>query len=104
MKAINFEGVNGKIITGTGEAIPALKNNDMSGIVVVGYKLNWKERLAILLFGKLWFSQVTNNAALRHFTITVNKYEVLAKVPIKPSTPVKKLHPDKEAEKQKATP
>lgn len=80
MKAIKFRGSNVTITNQEGEKVPAYIGNDSIATLVVGYKLSFKERIYILFFGKIWFSQATNNARIKVFRITVNKYEVLRKV------------------------
>lgn len=79
MKAINFKGVNGSFMGAYGQKVPAHKTNDRHAIITCGYKLSFRERIYVLLFGKIWYQQVTNNAAPKLFLITVNKYDVLQK-------------------------
>lgn len=38
-------------------ALPSVVSND--GIVTTRWKLSWRERLSILLFGELWHQQLT---------------------------------------------
>jgi len=86
MKSINFKEANGNITDIDGTEIKAYKSGDRKGIIVLGYKLSIKERLYILFFGKLWFAQVTNNANVKPFRLTINKYQLIQKIPKKENT------------------
>ena len=77
MKAIKFKGANAAFTSPSGELVPAFKSTSINGTFVCGYRLSFWERICVLLFGNIWFSQITNNAAPKAFIITVNKLEVL---------------------------
>lgn len=76
MKALKFKEANGQFDNFTGKQ-PAFKSSDHTGTIVTGYKLSFKERIYILLFGKLWFSQITGNARIKPFIISVSKLDVI---------------------------
>lgn len=81
MKAIKFKGANASFTNPSGEQIPAFMSKDKLGTMVCGYRLSFLERMYILFWGKIWFSQITANASLRPFIITINKNEVLQRAP-----------------------
>lgn len=76
MKALKFKEADGQFESFAGKQ-PAFKSKDHTGTIVTGYKLSFKERIYILLFGKLWFSQITGNARIKPFIISINKLDVI---------------------------
>ena len=57
--------------------LPAFKNESPQGEVVSCYKLSWKERLYILVTGKLWISVLSFNKPLTPQYLSVYKSDVL---------------------------
>ncbi len=51
--------------------------NDMRGQVVFCWQLSWRERLSVLLFGKLWHSVLTFNNPLQPMKLQTEKFDGL---------------------------
>jgi hypothetical protein len=52
------------------------KPNDLEGRIVCCWKLNWAERLAVLVTGKLWHQVLTFNDLLQPQLLQVTKPEM----------------------------
>lgn len=78
MKPIKFKEVNITFAVDQSEylPLPAFKNNSNQGEVVSCWKLSWKEKLQILIMGKLWVSLMTFNRPLTPSYFTVFKKDI----------------------------
>lgn len=52
--------------------LPALVENSVNGHVVTRWKLDWKERLKIVLFGNLWLTLITFHQPLQPVILTAD--------------------------------
>jgi len=79
MKAIEFKEQNTIFAKDQPEylPLPAFRNDSPQGEVVFCMGLSFKERLKLLLTGKIWVSLLTFNKPLTPSFLTVNKNEVL---------------------------
>ena len=77
MKPIPFKEANVKMAEHQPEYItlPAFKSTE--GIIITCWRLSFKERIKLLLTGKLWLSNMTFNQPLQPIFLTVTKSEVL---------------------------
>jgi len=57
--------------------LPGFKNNSPQGEFIFCMKLSLRERIKILITGKLWCSLLTFNKPLTPSFFTVDKYDVL---------------------------
>jgi len=58
-------------------SLPAFKNNDANGEVVMCWQLSFKERLRILFKGEIWLCLLSFNKPLTPSFMTTKKSEVL---------------------------
>jgi hypothetical protein len=65
MKPIEFEGQNGVFAKDQPEYLPLPGHITKEGVVTSCWKLSVKERLQILLHGKIWFHTHTFNHPLQ---------------------------------------
>ena len=77
MKTIEFKEVNVRFAENQPEyqTLPALKFND--GTIVCCWKLSFKERIKLLITGKLWHSVLTFNQPFQPQYLTIDKSEVI---------------------------
>lgn len=80
MRQVNFKGSNYEYTDQDGNVIPAFKSDDKNGVVVLRFKFGFWERIYILFFGNIWFSQATYNAKLKPFKLSIFKNDVLQKL------------------------
>ncbi len=59
------------------QPLPAFRNNSPEGEVISCWQLSYRERLKILITGKLWVNLLTFNKPLTPSFFTVNKEDVL---------------------------
>ena len=57
------------------QQLPALKGED--GTVISCWKLSWKEKIKLLITGKIWLAAMTFNNSLQPVFITTEKKEVI---------------------------
>ncbi len=78
MKAIEFKHSN--VIFAKNQPgylpLPALKLNDAEGRVISCWRMNWKERLKVLLTGRVWLSLMSFNKPLTPSYMSVNRKDV----------------------------
>lgn len=81
MKPIKFPEVNITYAENQPEylPLPGFKADTPQGEFVFCHQLDWKERIKILLTGKLWVCILTFNKPLTPSFHTVNKSDVIAK-------------------------
>lgn len=79
MKPIIFKEANYKFTNVDGQEVPVFKSNCKKGIFVSCHKFSIKERLYVLFFGKIWFSQATFNAKPKPFLLTINKFQLFSR-------------------------
>jgi len=60
------------------QQLPALLLDTPNGEVISCWKLSFKERLQVLLFGKVWLSLMTFNKPLTPSYLAVNRKEVFS--------------------------
>lgn len=77
MTTVEFKEVNVRFAEHQPEyqTLPAFKSDE--GIVVCCWKLSFKERIKLLVTGKLWHSMMTFNSPLQPQFISVDKKDVL---------------------------
>lgn len=85
MEAIDFKERNIIFAENQPEynSLPALKKEGVEGEVVTCWKLSFRERIKILLTGKLWLALLTFNKPLTPTFLTVNKNDLINKTKIK---------------------
>ena len=54
-------------------------SNTDEGFVVSCWKLSWKERLMVLLTGKVWVCQLSFNKALQPISLLKSRWDILEK-------------------------
>lgn len=57
------------------QQLPALKGED--GTVISCWKLSWKEKIKLLITGKIWLAVMTFNNSFQPVFITTEKKEVI---------------------------
>lgn len=79
MKPVNFPEANTVFAKDQKEYIqlPAFKNESEKGEVIFCMRLSIKERLKLLITGKIWCELLTFNHPLTPSYFTVNKSDVL---------------------------
>lgn len=79
MKPIKFKECNTIFAKDQPEygQLPAFKNKSDQGEVISCWNLSIKERIRILLFGKIWLELLTFNKPLTPSFITTKKSDVL---------------------------
>lgn len=81
MKPIEFKEQN--TVFGEGQKeylpLPAYVDPDPEGYVITCWRLSIKERLAVLLSGCLWLSQMSFHEPLQPQLIVTSKYEIFNK-------------------------
>lgn len=65
MKPLEFKEQNCIYAKDQPEYLPLPSHKTKDGVVTSCWKLNWKERIKILLSGKLWLEQLTFSQALQ---------------------------------------
>lgn len=80
MKAIEFKHQNIVFAKDQPEYIPlpALKLNTPQGEVISCWKMTFKERLKVLITGKIWLNLLSYNKPLTPSYLTVNRKEVFS--------------------------
>ena len=80
MKAVKFKGHNVVFAENQKEynALPALDLNDDMGSVVSCWKLSFKERVVILLTGKMWMNLCMFGQPLTPSYLSVKRKEVFS--------------------------
>ena len=58
------------------QPLPALRIDSPSGEVISCWKLSFKERIKVLLFGKIWLSLMSFNKPLTPSYLSVNRKDV----------------------------
>lgn len=58
------------------QSLPAIKIDSPTGEVISCWKLSFKERLKVLVFGRVWLSLMSFNKALTPSYLAVNRKEV----------------------------
>jgi hypothetical protein len=78
MKAVTFKHQNIVFAENQPEytPLPALKFDTSQGEVVTCWKLSFKERLKILMFGKIWLSVLTFNQPLSPIYMSVDRKDI----------------------------
>ncbi len=56
--------------------LPAFRLGDMDGTVVFCWSLTWRERLQVLLTGRVWHQVLTFHGALQPQLLTTEKPEI----------------------------
>ncbi|MFO0806023.1 MAG: hypothetical protein U0791_23200 [Gemmataceae bacterium] len=72
MKAIEFPEQNLVLAKDQPEYLPLPVYRAPDGLVVSCYRLTWRERLKLLVTGRLWFLQLTFNRPLQPQQPTVD--------------------------------
>lgn len=60
------------------QPLPALKLDSPQGEVIACWKMNWKEKLKVLITGRVWVNLLSFNKPLTPSYITVNRKEVFS--------------------------
>lgn len=78
MKPVKFKESNVVFAENQPEytALPALKIDSPTGEVISCWKLSFKERIKVLLFGNVWLSLMSFNNPLTPSFMSVNKDDV----------------------------
>jgi len=65
MKPVEFDGANTVFAKDQPEYLPLPAHRTADGMVITCWQFTWFERFKILLFGRMWFSQLTFNQLLQ---------------------------------------
>ncbi len=78
MKAIKFKHSNVIFAKDQPEyqPLPALKIDSPQGEVISCWKMNWRERLKVLITGKVWLSLMSFKKPLTPSYLSVNRKDV----------------------------
>lgn len=60
------------------QPLPALKLDSPQGEVIACWKMDWKERLKVLITGKVWVNLLSFNKPLTPSYVTVHRKEVFS--------------------------
>ena len=60
------------------EPLPALKFDGSEGEVVSCWKMSWKERIRVLITGRVWVSLLSFNKPLTPSFLSVNRKEIFS--------------------------
>lgn len=80
MKAVPFKHQNIVFAENQPEylPLPALKIESKEGEVITCWKLSFKERIKVLLFGNVWMSLMSFNSPLTPSMLAVNRKEIFS--------------------------
>ena len=76
MKPIKFKDCNIVFAENQPEYFPALKISSSQGYVITCWSLTFKEKLRLLIFGKIWLSLTTFNKPLTPMFISTKKEDI----------------------------
>jgi hypothetical protein len=76
MKAIEFKEQNVVYAKDQPEYLPLPAYKSKDGVVVCCWELSFKERLRVLITGKLWISMLTFNKPLQPVLLETDKYAI----------------------------